>query len=74
MQNEFQTIGGSKAPYELMESYLWTGKTDLPEKYQDMMKRVAKDYAERIIGRLREYEYNPRYYEAPCDGRTYLHT
>jgi len=59
MQNEFQTIGGSKAPYELMESYLWTGKTDLPEKYREMMEKVAKDYAERIIGRLREYEYNP---------------
>jgi plasmid segregation protein ParM len=42
-----------------MESYLWTGKTDLPEKYREMMEKVAKDYAERIIGRLREYEYNP---------------
>lgn len=59
MQNEFQSIGGTKAPYELMESYLWTGKSDLPDKYLDMMKRVAEEYAARIMGRLREYEYNP---------------
>ena len=59
MQNEFQTISGSKAPYELMENYLWTGRSDLPQKYQEMMKRVAEAYSERIVGRLREYEYNP---------------
>ena len=59
MQNEFQSIGGTKAPYELMESYLWAGKSELPDKYIDMMRRTAEEYAARIMGRLREYEYNP---------------
>ena len=59
MQNEFQSICGTKAPYELLESFLWTGENSLSDKYKDMMNRVAKDYAAKIIGRLREYEYNP---------------
>ena len=59
MQNEFQSIGGTTAPYELMENYLWTGKTELSDKYREMMRSIAEEYAAKIVGKLREYEYNP---------------
>lgn len=43
---------------EVMESFLRTGETDLPEKYAKLMKQGATEYTELIMQKLRDHEFN----------------
>lgn len=58
IHNLIQDNTGDCLMAEVVESFLRTGETDLPEKYAKLMKRGATEYTELIMQKLRDHEFN----------------
>ena len=44
---------------EVIEAFLRTGESDLPEKYVELMKQATVSYTEEIMQKLKDHEFNP---------------
>lgn len=58
IHNLIQDNTGDCLMAEVVESFLRTGETDLPEKYAKLMKQGAAEYTELIMQKLRDHEFN----------------
>ena len=58
IHNLIQDNTGDCLMAEVVESFLRTGETDLPEKYAKLMKQGATEYTELIMQKLRDHEFN----------------
>ena len=58
IHNLVQDNTGDCLMAEVVESFLRTGETDLPEKYAMLMKQGAMEYTELIMQKLRDHEFN----------------
>lgn len=58
IHNLIQDNTGDCLMAEVVESFLRTGETDLPEKYAKLMKQGAMEYTELIMQKLRDHEFN----------------
>lgn len=58
IHNLIQDNTGDCLMAEVVESFLRTGATDLPEKYAKLMKQGATEYVELIMQKLRDHEFN----------------
>ena len=50
---------GATVDDSIIEEVLRYGKSDINEKYLAIIRDCAKEYADGIMSRLREHEYNP---------------
>lgn len=58
IHNLVQDNTGECLMAEVIESFLRTGETDLPEKYAELMKQATVAYTEEIMQKLRDHEFN----------------
>lgn len=58
IHNLIQDNTGDCLMAEVVESFLRTGETDLPEKYAKLMKQGATEYTELVMQKLRDHEFN----------------
>jgi len=59
IHNLVQDNTGECLMAEVIEDFLRTGKTDLPEKYVTLVKQATVAYTEEIMQKLRDHEFNP---------------
>ena len=58
IHNLVQDNTGECLMEEVIESFLRTGETDLPEKYAELMKQATVTYTEEIMQKLQDHEFN----------------
>ena len=58
IHNLVQDKTGECLMTEVIESFLRTGETDLPEKYAELMKKATVAYTEEIMQKLKDHEFN----------------
>ena len=58
IHNLVQDNTGECLMTEVIESFLRTGETDLPEKYAELMKQATVAYTEEIMQKLKDHEFN----------------
>ncbi len=59
IKNEVQAKCGKLPDEALIEEFLRTGTTDLPENILSVMEEVSEQYVRDIFDKLSEYEYDP---------------
>ncbi len=59
IHNYVQDNTGECLMAEVIESFLRTGETDLPEKYAELMEKATVSYTEEIMQKLKDHEFNP---------------
>lgn len=60
IRNKVLDETGTKLMDEIINNYLKTGIADVAEPYASLMKEAATSYAEEIMQKLRDYEFNDK--------------
>ena len=58
IRNKVRDNTGYELIQEVIENFLRTGETDIAESFSGLMKEAAREYADTVFQKLRDYEYN----------------
>lgn len=58
IRNKVRDNTGNELMREVIDNFLRTGETDIVEPYASLMKEAAMEYADIVLQKLYDYEYN----------------
>lgn len=61
IRNKVRDNTGYELMQEVIENFLRTGETDIAESFSGLMKEAAREYADTVFQKLRDYEYNEQF-------------